>query len=211
MSNLNNGIAMAIIKTIIFLVVITSATGSFAQTSPSFDCTKPEKGSIEQMVCQDVELSALDNKMAQVYAEATQKAVDEHPPMLKAEQRGWVKGRDDCWKSDDRRACVITSYRDRIAELQARYRLVNITSTVTYRCPNNAEVIATYFQTDPKTAIAEYGDSVSMMYLQPSGSGTKYQGRNEILWESKGEAKITWGYGSPEMNCVVQPKVQKNK
>lgn len=196
-------------QTIMVGVAALSATFSFAQIAPSFDCTKVEKGSIEDVVCEDAELSTLDNKMAQVYAAATKKALEEHPPILKTEQRGWVKGRDDCWKSDDKRACVITSYRDRIAELQARYRLVNITGTATYRCPNNAEVIATYFETNPKTAIAEYGDSVSTMYLQPSGSGTKYQGRNETLWEHKGEAKITWGYGSPEMNCVVQPKTEK--
>ena len=42
---------------------------------------------------------------------------------------------------------------------------------------------------------------VSLMYLQKSGSGTKYQGRNESLWEHQGEAAITWGYGSKEMKC----------
>ena len=35
------------------------------------------------------------------------------------------------------------------------------------------EVIATFFQTDPPTLIAERGDQVSLMYLQPSGSGAK--------------------------------------
>ena len=58
-----------------------------------------------------------------------------------------------------------------------------------------------FFQTDPQTLIAERGDQVSLMYLQPSGSGSKYQGRNETLWEKAGEAIITWGYGSPEMRC----------
>lgn len=49
--------------------------------------------------------------------------------------------------------------------------------------------------------IAEHGDSVSLMYQQPSASGTRYQGRNESLWEHQGEASITWGYGAPEMHC----------
>jgi uncharacterized protein len=199
------------INTAIFIVTLLMATFSYAQTTPSFDCTKVEKGSIEGLVCQDAQLIALDNKMAQVYKAATKKAVNEHPPILKAEQRGWVKGRNDCWKSGDKRACVSGVYRDRIAELEARYRLVKITGTTTYNCPNKAEVIATYFETDPPSAIAEYGDATSMMYVQPSGSGAKYQGPNEIIWESKGKAKITWGYGSPEMNCVVEPKAEKNK
>ena len=65
-------------------------------------------------------------------------------------------------------------------------------------------MIATFFQTEPPTAIAEFGDQTSLMYRQPAASGTKYQGRNETLWEHQGEARITWGYGSPEMHCRVQ-------
>jgi hypothetical protein len=43
------------------------------------------------------------------------------------------------------------------------------------------------------------------MYLQPSGSGTKYQGLNETFWEHQGEASITWGYGTPQMRCKKAP------
>ena len=178
-------------------------TGPARAEGPSFDCSKVEAGSIEEMVCKDQELSALDRKLSEVYAAASKKAVNEHPPVLKAEQRGWVKGRNDCWKSDDKRKCVADNYRLRIAELQARYRLVPGNGPVMYACdgdPKN-EVVATFFQTDPPTLIAERGDQVSLMYLQPSGSGSKYQGRNETLWEKAGEAVITWGYGSPEMRC----------
>jgi hypothetical protein len=66
--------------------------------------------------------------------------------------------------------------------------------------PRN-EVVVSFFQTQPPTLIAERGDQVSLMYLQPSGSGSKYQGRNESLWEHQGEASIVWGYGNPEMLC----------
>lgn len=177
--------------------------GNAVAANPSFDCQKVRVGSIEELVCKDEELATLDRKLAEVYASATQKAVNQHPPMLKAEQRGWIKGRNDCWKSADKRKCVEESYRLRIAELQARYRLIPETDTVRYVCDGNPanEVIATFFQTDPPTLIAERGDSVSMMYLQPSGSGALYQGRNESLWEHQGEALITWGYGAPEMHC----------
>jgi uncharacterized protein len=179
-------------------------TSAARAEGPSFDCAKVEAGSIEEMVCKDKGLAALDRKLAEVFAAASKKAVNEHPPLLKAEQRGWIKGRNDCWKSGDRRKCVEDNYRLRIAELQARYRLVPGNGPVTYACdgdPKN-EVVVTYFQTDPPTLIAERGDQVSLMYLQPSGSGAKYQGRNESLWEHQGEAAITWGYGSPEMRCM---------
>lgn len=172
---------------------------------PSFDCGKAVPGGIEEMVCGDDGLSALDRKLADAYRAASRKAVNEHPPVLKAEQRGWIKGRNECWKSDNKRGCVEEAYRARIAELQARYRLVPGTGPVFYACdgdPGN-EVVATFFETDPPTLIAERGDRVSLMYLQRSGSGAHYQGRNESLWEHQGEALITWGHGAPEMRCKV--------
>jgi uncharacterized protein len=189
---------------VLFALTCWLFTSTARAEGPSFDCGKVEAGSIEEMVCKDKGLAALDRKLAEVYSAASQKAVNEHPPVLKAEQRGWIKGRNDCWKSADRRKCVEDNYRLRIAELQARYRLVPGNGPVTYACdgdPKN-EVVVTYFQTDPPTLIAERGDQVSLMYLQPSGSGAKYQGRNESLWEHQGEAAITWGYGSPEMRCT---------
>jgi uncharacterized protein len=172
-------------------------------SAQSFDCSKIEEGSIEELICQDAELSALDEKITEAYEEALKKAVNEHPPVLKAEQRGWIKGRDECWKSDDKRDCVKESYVLRISELQAKYRLVPFKGPVFYMCndqPAN-EVVATFFETDPPTLIAERGDQVSFMVLQPSASGSKYQGRNETFWEKAGEAMVTWGYGSSEMKC----------
>jgi uncharacterized protein len=184
------------------------AIGGVAGTQgPSFSCDKVGKGSIEDMICTDSLLAELDRKLAEIYAAAQKKAITEHPPVLRAEQRGWIKSRDECWKSADKRACVESEYKRRIAELQARYRLVPGTGPVAYACdgdPRN-EVVVTFFPTDPPTLYAERGDSVSLMYLQPSGSGTRYQGRNETFWEHQGAAQVTWGYGAPEMRCKKLP------
>lgn len=177
--------------------------GTAMAQGPSFDCGNAS-GSIEEMICNDGELSALDRKLAGVYAAASKKAANEHPPVLKAEQRGWLKGRNECWKSEDSRACTEKAYQLRIAELQARYRLVPETGPFWYACDGNPanEVVVTFFRTDPPTLIAERGDSVSLMYLEPSGSGSFYRGRNESFWEHRGEATVVWGYGSPQMRCV---------
>jgi len=185
--------------------------GSIAQAaSPGFDCAKVRSPSTEASICQDDMLADLDRQMRQVYAAALKKARNERPPLLKAEQRGWIKGRNDCWKSPDQRQCIAESYRLRIAELQARYRLLAPTATVRYACDGNPanEVVATFFNTDPATLIAERGDAVSFMVQQISASGARYQGRNESLWEHQGEATIVWGYGAPEMHClpVATPK-----
>jgi membrane-bound inhibitor of C-type lysozyme len=62
-----------------------------------------------------------------------------------------------------------------------------------FACGGNLadEVVVTYFSTEPSTLIAERGDSVSLMTIQPSGSGARYQGRNESFWEHQGEARIS--------------------
>jgi uncharacterized protein len=176
---------------------------------PSYDCGKVEPGSIEAMICEDEELCALDRKLAAVYAAASKKAISERPPQLTAEQRGWIKGRNECRKSDDKRVCVQDAYQRRIAELEARYRLVAGRGPVRFMCGDNPanEVVATFYPTDPPTLVAEHGDSVSLMYKQTSDSGTKYVGRNEsiLLGKHKEKALITWGYGAPEMHCKKVP------
>lgn len=174
---------------------------------PSYDCAKVEPDAIEAMICEDKTLSSLDRNLSKVYASSSIKAGNKHFSQLRAEQRGWIKGRDDCRKSDDIGACLRMEYQRRIAELQARYRLVPETGPVFYQCEGNpaSEVSVMFFETDPPTLIAERGDSVSLMYRQPSDSGVKYLGRNESLWEQQAETVITWGYGMLESHCKRKP------
>ena len=94
-----------------------------AQAAAGIDCNRAA-GSIETLICHDKTLLALDRQLASTYRKAVQQARHQRPNLLPAEQRGSIKGRNDCWKSDDPRACIEREYRHRIAELQARYRLV---------------------------------------------------------------------------------------
>ena len=188
---------------VLLFSMLGCVTDSALAAGPSFDCSQAA-GSIEALICKDEQLAELDRKLAEVYATASRKATDEHPPVLRVEQRGWIKGRNDCWKSDDPRSCAESLYRTRIVELQARYRLVPGKGPFWFACdgdPKN-EVAVTFFKTDPPSLIAERGDQVSLMVLQPSGSGAKYQGGNESFWEHQDEATIVWGYGAPEMRCT---------
>lgn len=187
-------------------LLVLMPLGQVMAAGPAFDCSKVESGSIEAQICQSEALSALDRKMAEVYKAAQQKAGNEHPPVLKAEQRGWIKGRNDCWKNDDQPTCIADSYRQRIAELQARYRLIEPTGPVFFQCDGNPakEVVASFFRTEPPTAIVEFGDRSSLMYQQPAASGARYQGQNESFWEHQGEATVVWGYEAPEMKCKAR-------
>jgi uncharacterized protein len=179
-----------------------------AAATPTFDCTKTTVDSIADLVCRDEALTALDNTLAAVYAWAAEKAHHERAPTLKAEQGRWIKALDECSKSADRRACVEEAFRRRIAEVQARYRLVPANGPVVYVCngePRN-EISATFFLTDPPTLLAQRGGTVAVMYQEPSASGARYVGRNESFWEHQGEASIQWGTAAPTMRCFRKPQ-----
>ncbi|AFL76103.1 lysozyme inhibitor LprI family protein [Thiocystis violascens] len=86
---------------------------------PSFDCAKATHEA-EQLICKDAELAELDQRLAELYATLMKHTPASQQGALKTEQRGWVKGRNDCWKSDDQRGCIKAEYRSRIKELKDR-------------------------------------------------------------------------------------------
>jgi uncharacterized protein len=90
-----------------------------AQAAPSFDCAKASTD-VEKLICSDAELAKLDHSLADLYGTLLKHTPAKDQQMLKAEQRGWVKGRNECWKSDDMRGCVAAEYRSQIAELKDR-------------------------------------------------------------------------------------------
>lgn len=188
------------------LIVSAAATGRAA--SPSFDCARVARGSVADQVCRDVDLARLDRKLAEVYAAARRKAANQQPPTLAAEQRGWIKGRDDCAKSEDRRGCIAESYRRRTAELQARYRLVPGVGPVRYACNGNPadEIVVNLFATEPPVLIAERGDLVSTMFRAGGPAPADYVGRNETFREDGTAAVVRWGVGAPELRCVRQTR-----
>jgi uncharacterized protein len=121
------------------LLLVLAPLPAQTQEGPSFDCAKAESAA-ETLVCEDAGLAALDRLVADRYAAAfsvaggldagAQQAVDE----LRAYQRGWIKGRDDCWKASDLRAsdlgaCVEAAYLRREGELVAQWLLEEPTGT----------------------------------------------------------------------------------
>jgi uncharacterized protein len=176
-------------------------------TQPTFDCTTVEAGSMDAIICQDGELSQLDLKLSEIYKTASAKAANEQPPLLQTEQHGWVKGRNECWKADDKTQCIKITYERRISELQARYQLVPARGPFHFQCSESAadELIVTFYESDTPTLIAERSDSTSLMHQVRAASGSKYEGRNESFWEHHGEARVVWGYDTPEFVCKTTP------
>ncbi len=108
------------IKTLLVTASMLTGVWAFAN-HPSFDCTKVKKDSSEGLICRSDRLTDLDRELAAVYKKALTEATDTQ--LLKAEQRGWIKGRNDCWKAGDEEACMVGAYRQRIDELRGKYRL----------------------------------------------------------------------------------------
>jgi uncharacterized protein len=175
---------------------------------PSFDCDKAV-GAVEEMICADSTLASLDVRLSEVWHQVLARSQDNVDlDLIKAEQRSWVKGRNECWKSDDVRECIETSYELRIAELQVRWSLVPAQGPFFFVCNENPanEVVATLFETEPPAALLERGDESVVVYLQPFASGARYEGRNVTFWTRDDEALLTWGWDADEMGCRLRKR-----
>jgi len=179
---------------------------------PSFDCAKAQSGA-ETAICADPELSELDLRLGEAYAGAmaAAKGLDsgaaEAAARLRVEQRGWIKGRDECWKSETGlMPCIGDMTRARTAELQAAWSLVEPTATTFWACNGNPadEVVTTFFPTDPGTARIERGDQTEIAVQGRSGSGARYEASfGKLLWIKGKEALLVWPEGT-ENHCVLR-------
>ena len=107
-------------KYILYSLVLLTASSVHAN-QPSFDCSKVEKESCEAIICASDKLMGLDRELSHVYKQALVKAPKED--MLKAYQRGWIKGRNECWKVKDAEIYMAELYQQRIQELKEKYQL----------------------------------------------------------------------------------------
>lgn len=172
--------------------------------SPAFDCSQAQ-GSIETLICQTPALAELDRQMAAVFTKAQQQVTGKPLATLKAIQRGWIKGRNECWKASDHTGCVRYEYRHRLAELQATYQLVPAGAPVNFTCAgdNAPSLRVTFLPTALPTSFAEFNGEKALLYQQPSRSGVRYQGANQTLTEQPTGATLQWGQGPP-LHCRRQ-------
>jgi len=201
----------------VFGSLLTALAGALFWSSvslaaePAFDCAKAES-SAEKLICSNDELADLDQTLAGIYSKAVDvvqsldAGAEDELNTLKAYQRGWVKGRDECWKGEDELACIRAAYERRIAELTARYQLIEGQKPVFYTCNGNPadEIVATFFPTEPPSARLERGDSTEIVVQGLSGSGARYTGDFGLVFWIKGdEAMVDWPQGT-SFDCKVR-------
>ncbi|GAA4163605.1 caspase family protein [Shinella granuli] len=85
-----------------------------ATAQPSFDCRKASNA-VEQAICADPALAALDAEMSAVYGAARAAATGSAAETLVAEQRAWLRQRGRCGGDA---ACLGRQMRERIAVLR---------------------------------------------------------------------------------------------
>ncbi|AYF86477.1 MliC family protein [Pseudomonas sp. JS3066] len=183
------------------LILALSATSplAMADAGPSFDCAKAQ--GIEQQVCTSAELSALDRQMADAYKKTLAATDAATQKRLRAEQRGWLKGRDDCWKASDQNQCLALSYQTRLVELQIQSGAVTAPKAVEFACGDNSKPFAASFynNVEPNAAVLTYGGDQVIAISQRTASGARYGNDGVDFWEHQGEARVDW-YGT-QLTC----------
>lgn len=205
----------------IALWCLLGAGAAQAASGPSLACTRPS-GQVERQICADPALVARDRRLAQVYQAALAQARGALARRLMADQRGWVKGRNDCWKADGQAtwitaswtvdtvaACIDAQYRLRTSELQAVWRLEPPVTT-RYICQNRPanEVVVNLFATDPPTLRLERGDRTATLWRVGDEAGGHYEGQNVDGVLQAGALRLSWldvGTGQTEViDCRAQ-------
>ncbi len=214
---------MPIRSTVITAALLAVAHASFATTpaakpaatGPSFNCAKAS-GQAQQLVCKDAELAQLDREIARLYALASTGPEARRHPELKAMQRGWIKGRDDCWKSDDARRCVRDAYALRIAELRAlpdaRRQDAKLgdkalaIGPMPLRCPTvEGEVAVTFINSEPGAVVLRTAQGSVVLDHLVSASGARYGGKlaggDYLLWNKGRDYRLELP-GQPAAECA---------
>ena len=184
------------------IAVATLSTPTHA-SEPAFDCAKA-KGQAQQLVCTDEAVAALDRQLSEVYQTALKNLPSDNLTMAKAEQRGWIKGRDDCWKAGNIKACVTESYQTRIVELQIVSGQLTAPSSISLDCGDRDQTPFTatfYGDTSPPAVVLTRGQDQVIAFITRSGSGARYTADGVEFWEHQGEASVDW-FGT-KLECTV--------
>ncbi len=186
-------------RNILFVPVLL--TLSLYANKPSFDCSKVEKNSSEGVICSSDALMDLDKELSKVYKQALTKATKED--MLETYQRGWIKGRNDCWKAKDETTCMIESYQLRINELKDQYHLSDTVTTSTNNSRNFDETLS--LQDITFHVVATNHGSLNQLTITPSGLAISNRVLKQVIDGTVTDAEIADinADGSPEIYVYV--------
>lgn len=188
-----------------YLYLATLADGAILKfenaAQPSFDCKQAE-GSVQELICSDAELAGLDQRLDRLYRKALDSFPEEEIATLKATQRGWIKGRDECWKAENPSVCAGEEYQRRITELEIKTGSTLVPAPVLYSCDNGSLLTAYFYNlTELPALILGDGSEQYLLFQGISASGARYQGGNIEFWDKGGQARYAI-QGADAVQCA---------
>lgn len=187
-------------------------------SEPSFDCAKAATDT-ETAVCESEHLARLDHELARLYKLALDgpSVGEDRAGNLRAMQRGWIKGRDDCWKAGDKLpACVTAAYVLRIDELRTGYADARDDDAngishgpLAYACDElGALVSAVFVNADPAVVSLRWAETGAVLIQAEAASGAKYTAQNPseplMFWTHGDEAMLQLS-GDDNLHCQIEP------
>ena len=165
----------------------------------SFDCGRA-KGQAQELVCGDANLAAMDREVARLAGLAAEPAT----------QADWAQQRDECWRSDELRQCVMAAAMLKIHQLRkgseaARGDGGQSLGPVAYSCRGiEGPVLATFVNSDPGAAAIEWDGEAIAIDHATTASGARYDGRwngqSYAFWTKGEEATLTVP-GKGDLQC----------
>ena len=199
------------------LLLLLLPPGAALAAVPSFDCAKAATEA-EQAVCAEENLAALDRELSRLYDLALNgpHASPESAKELRAYQRGWVKGRNACWKDGEAaNDCVAESYVLRIHELREGYMDARAADEVgaslgplAYACDGlDAGLSAVFVNVgEARFASLKWRQNAVVLSQAIAASGARYTGKNYAgeheFWTKGREASLTLPDRGP-LQCQV--------
>ncbi|TNC63985.1 lysozyme inhibitor LprI family protein [Rubellimicrobium roseum] len=189
--------------------LVLLAAGGFpavAQDGPSFDCARASSWG-EKLVCSDQGLATLDRNLQARFEAALAAAAVRMPaalPELRATQRGWIKGRDECWKGRYPHECVEANYLHREAQLVAAWSLEDPSWVTTYDCGSAAKVRVSYFNTEYPSIRIERGAETDVAVADLEEEHTRYASDlGSVFLVDADDAWLQW-LGASEEACTLE-------
>lgn len=175
------------------ILQFTPVDGGGDSLAPSFDCSKAS-GKVEQTICSDSSLAALDRKLDTLYKQALISYPEDEIKTLKAYQRGWIKGRNDCWKATDLETCVRSEYDTRITDLQIATGSQMVPAPTLFDC-DGGSVLTAYFYPDtqvPAAVFNKHPDQITALATDSETADAAYTAANFLFTQTGDSAQLTW-------------------
>ncbi len=185
------------------LAALLLGSSPLLAADPSFDCNKAS-ASVEVLICGDDELAELDRELAEIWQRALPAFPEAERPHRQAYQRGWIKGRNDCWKSVDVAGCVRSEYERRITELQILAGLVMAPDAVQWSCEGDRLLWTAYYtNTKLPAAVLTSADEQVLAFGAETATGRLYKGANARFLDEGDRARVEWM--NDETTCSKVP------